>query len=207
MNQLSQNQCNNSNENIHQNEMTKLKVSMDILKKENEELKLKVEKLEKERDSESNKILHCESEKKICLEEIVSKAKIISELESGSAEDIITKQELHDCEEELENEIRKIINLQTTALTNRRRAQEFQNKLEVEIEAKEKLQQRFESFHPSWGEWSACSKNCGGVKTRMDKCSFENIETEPCNENCSKSGKSVYSCFSDLIFIFSIGHG
>ena len=36
-NQLLQNQRDNSNNNIHQNEMTKLKVSMDILRNENED--------------------------------------------------------------------------------------------------------------------------------------------------------------------------
>ena len=120
-------------------------------------------------------------------------AKIISNLQSGSAEHIITKQELHDCEEELEDEIQKNQNLQTTASTNRRRAQDCQDKLQDEIEAKEILQRKSESFRSLWSEWSSCSNNCGGVRTRMDKCSFNNKETEPCNENCSKSGKSVDS--------------
>ena len=151
---------------------------MDILKKQNEELKMKVEKLETERDAEMEKRLQCESEKKIFQEEIVSKTKIISELESGHN---ITKQELHDCDKELETEIRRNKN-------NRRRSRQCQNKFEDEIEAKEKLQERLESFRPSWGEWSACSNNCAGVKTRMDKCSLNSKETKSCNENCSKSG-------------------
>ena len=159
-----------------------LLISDKELKECNEELK-----------AEMKKNVQCESEKKICQEKNVSNAKILSELQSGSAEHIVTKQELHDCEEELEDEIRKNKNLQTTASTSRRRAQECQTKLDDEIEAKEKLQEKFESFRPSWGEWSACSKNCPGVKTRMDKCSLNSKETKPCSDNCSKSGKSVGS--------------
>ena len=137
-------------------------------------------------EAEMKKSLRCESEKKNCLDGTISKdrkilelqsnnAKITSELQSGSSEHIITKQELRDCEEDLENE----------------------------IEAKEKLQEKLESFRPLWSEWSACSKHCRGVKTRMDQCSFNNKETEPCNENCSKSGKSV-AIFPTLIFVFRI---
>ena len=264
-NQLSQNQCDNSKDIIHQNEIDKLEFSMDILKKENEELKLKVEGLEKERDAETEKSVQCQSEnvenlklilelktteskltsyledckttdadlviskqelkecseelnievkknllckseKKTCQEEVVSNAKRISELQSGSAEHIITQQELHDCEEELEDEIRKNKNLRTTASSNRKRAQECQDKLEDEVEAKEILQEKFESFRPLWGEWSDCSRNCDGIKTRMDQCSFNNKETEPCDDNCSKTGTSVDSGFSDLNFMFSVGY-
>ena len=153
--------------------------------------------------------------------EMKKNAKITSELESGSANRIITKQELRDCKEELEVEIQKYKNLHTQnskslkaleesgslASTNRRRAEECQNKLEDEIEAKEILQKKFESFRPLWSEWSSCSTNCGGVKTRMDQCSLNNKETEPCNDNCSKSGKPVDSWFSNLYFIFSVGYG
>ena len=151
---------------------------MGILKKQNEELKMKVEKIEKERDAEMKKRLQFESEKKIFQEEIVSKTKIISQLESAHN---ITKQELHNCGEELQKEIRRNKNL-------RRRARQCQNKLEDEIEVKEEFQQKLESFRPSWGDWSACSKDCPGVRTRMDQCLFDNKETEPCNDSCSKSG-------------------
>ena len=56
-NQLSKNQCNNSNDIIHQNEINKLEDSIDILKKQNEELKMKNEKLEKDRDDQRRIIL------------------------------------------------------------------------------------------------------------------------------------------------------
>ena len=217
------------------------------LKKENEELKMNAQKLKEERDAEIEKSLQYQSENvanlKLILDlktteskltsdlenykttdadlvisnrelkecnneletemkkvvELKSKnAKITSELESGSADYIITKQELRDCEEELEDEIQKNENLQifrSLASTNRRRAQECQHKLEVEIDAKEILQKKFESFRPSWSEWSSCSENCDGVKTRMDQCSFNNKETEPCNDNCS--GESMDGEFMD----------
>ena len=58
-NQLSQSQCDNSKDIIYQNEITKLEVSIDILKKQNEELKIKMEKLEEERDAVMKKNLHC----------------------------------------------------------------------------------------------------------------------------------------------------
>ena len=206
-NQLLQNKCDDSKDIIHQNEINELKVSMDSLKQQNEELELKVIRLEKERDAEKRKSLQYESEKNICQEEIVSNAKIISNLQSEGAEHIITRQKLHECEEELEDEIKKNQNLQITASTNRRRAQECQDKLQVEIEAKEILQRKSESFRSLWSEWSSCSNNCGGLKTRMDQCSVNNKETQPCNDNCSKSGKSVDSWFSDLYFIFSFGYG
>ena len=248
-NQLLLNQCDNSNNNINQNEMTKLKVSMDILKKENEELKLKVEKLEKERDAETTKSLQCQSEnltnRELILELKTTKSKLTSDLEiceSTDADLLISGQELKECNEELgaemqkslqcesekkncldgtilkdrkilehqsknakitselQNEIRKNKNLQTTALTNRRSAQECQNKLNDEIEAKEKLQENFRSFRPLWSEWGACSKHCRGIKTRMDQCSLNNKETQPCNQDCSKSGKSVTS-FPILILV------
>ena len=212
------------------------------LKKENEELKMNAQKLEEERDAEIEKSLQYQSENvanlKLILDlktteskltsdfenykttdadlvisnrelkecnneletemkkvvELKSKnAKITSELESGCA----TKQELRDCEEELEDEIQKNKNLQifrSLASTTRRRAQECQHKLEVEIDAKEILQKKFESFRPSWSEWSSCS--------------FNNKETEPCNDNCSgesMDGESMddepwsgESWFSDL---------
>ena len=148
-----------------------------------------------------------ETEMKKVVELKSKNAKITSELESGCA----TKQELRDCEEELEDEIQKNKNLQifrSLASTTRRRAQECQHKLEVEIDAKEILQKKFESFRPSWSEWSSCSENCDGVKTRIDQCSFNNKETEPCNDNCSgesMDGESMddepwsgESWFSDL---------
>jgi len=171
-----------------------------------------------ELDSELTKNLQCESEKKTCEVEIVSKhekilelrsknTKVTSELESESAEHIISKKELHDCEEELEDEIQKNKNLQiqnskslkaieesrSTASTNRRQAQECQNKLEDEIEAKENIQNKFESVCPSWSEWSNCSKDCGGVKTRMNKCSMDDKEIRDCDRisSCPKSGKST----------------
>ena len=61
-NQLSQNQCDNSKDIIHQSEIDKLEDSIDILKKQNEELKMKVEELEKERDAEMKKSLQYQSE-------------------------------------------------------------------------------------------------------------------------------------------------
>ena len=146
--------------------------------------------MKKKRHAELAKSLQCESEKKTCQEEIVSKEKIISTLESESAELIITKKELEDCEVELEDEYRKNKNLQATATKNRRRAQECQDKLANEIETKELLQRRSESFRSLWSEWSSCSNNCGGFKTRIDQCLLSNKETQPCKENCSKSGKS-----------------
>merc|ERR1711917_136089 len=105
------------------------------------------------------KNLKCESEKKICLSESISKdqkiielqstnANITSELQSGSSKHIITRQELRDCEEDLENEIRENKNLQTTALSNQSRAQDCQDKLENEIEAKEKFQENLQSIRP-----------------------------------------------------------
>ena len=179
-----------------------------------------------ELDSELTKNLQCESEKKACEVEIISKndkilelrsknAKVTSELESRTAEHVITKKELHDCEEELEDEIQKNKNLQiqnsksvkeleesrSSASTHRRQAQECQNKLEDELEAKENLQKRFESVCPSWSEWSDCSKACRGVKTRMDKCSMNDNETEACNDNC-KGIKSVGSKLFECLFYF-----
>ena len=101
-----------------------------------------------ELDSELTKNLQCESEKKTCEVEIISKndkilelrsknVKVTSELESGTAKHIIAKKELHDCEEELEDEIQKNKNLQiqnskslkeleesrSSASTNRKQAQ------------------------------------------------------------------------------------
>ena len=117
----------------------------------------------------------------------------------------LSLQELHDCEKEFEDEIQqnKILQSQnskslksleetrTLSLANRRRAQECENKLEDEIEAKDSLQKKYESLCPSWCEWSSCSKICRGVKTRMNKCSIHDEETEPCNENFPQSGESV----------------
>ena len=256
-NQISQNQCDNSKDIIYQNKITKLEVSMDILKKQNEELKIKVEKLEKERDAETKKSLQlrtenisnrelilelrtsqskltsdleickssdvdrmisdkeleecneeleaekrknyqCESEKNVCQQEIVSKTKIISELRRGSARHIITKQELQDCEEELEDEIQKTRNLQThnsilrsSSTANRKLAQECQYKLENEIEGKEILQEKYESVCPSWSEWSSCSETCRGTKTRTDRCSNSDEQLKSCNQfsSCPRSGK------------------
>ena len=150
-----------------------LVISKQELKECNEELEV-----------ETKKNLQCDSEKKNCQDETVLKnaeilelksknAKITLELESESADHIITKQELRNCEEDLENEIQKNQNLQTTVSTHRKRAQDCQDKLEDEIEAKEILQLKVESFLPSWSEWSACSK------------------TKPCSDNCSKSGESA----------------
>jgi len=114
-------------------------------------------------------------------------------------------------EVELKDEIQKYKNLQITnskslkvleesrssASLNRRNAQECQNKLEDEVEAKENIQKKFESVCPSWSEWSDCTKASGGVKTRMDKYSMNDKEIKSCNRDssCPKSGK-----FSDLTF-------
>ena len=113
-NQLLQNQRDNSNNNIHQNEMTKLKVSMDILKKENEELKLKVEKLEKERDAVTKKNLHCQSEnisnRELIQELRTSQSKLTSDLEickSADVDRLISDKELEECNQELEAEKKK----------------------------------------------------------------------------------------------------
>ena len=138
-------------------------------------------------------------------------AKITSEHESGSAEHVITKQELHDCEEELEDEIQKNESLQTqnskslkaleesrsSSSTNQRTAQECQNKLEDELEVNKDLKKKLEMFCPSWSEWSDCSQTCSGVRTRMDKCSINDEEIEPCNENC----KGIKSAGSKLFLI------
>ena len=106
----------------------------------------------------------------------------------------------------LKSDVKKIEKLVTDKMSLKRDLKVLRLKLEAEIEAKEILQKKFESFRPSWSEWSSCSKTCPGVKTRMDKCSFNNKETDACDENCSKSGKFVDSLFSDLYFIFSIGY-
>ena len=61
-NHISQNQRDNSTEITYQNEINKLEVAMDILKKQNVELKTKNEKLEQERDAETKKSLQCRSD-------------------------------------------------------------------------------------------------------------------------------------------------
>ena len=166
--------------------------------------KQELQECNEEMEVQTKKNLQCDSEKKNFQVETVLKnaeilelksknEKITSELESESADHIITKKELRNCEEDLENEIQKNKNIQTTASTNRKRAQDCQDKLEDEIEAKEILQLKVKSYRSSWSEWSACSKTCPGVKNRMDKCSSNNKETKPCSDNCSKSGKAVHS--------------
>ena len=104
--------------------------------------------------------------------------------------------------------VKKIEKLVKDKMSLKRHLKVLRLKLEAEIEAKETLQNKFESFRPwsDWSVWSSCSKTCPGVKTRMDKCSFNNKETDACDENCSKSGKFVDSLFSDLYFIFSVGY-
>ena len=160
------------------------------------------------------------SENKICKDEILSKdrknqelnsenAKITSKMQSENAENIIVKQGLSNCEEELEDEIQKNKNLQnqisqslkileeskSTAAADKRRAKKCHDKLKDEIEAKENVQKKFESVCPSWNEWSSRSKNCHGVRIRIDKCSIHDEEIEPCDENCPTSGKSASSVF------------
>ena len=149
----------------------------EILKKQNEELKIKVQKLEE----------------------------IVKEVESGSAQHIITKQELQACEEELEDEIQKTKNLQTqnskslksleksrlSSAANQKLAQECQEQLKNEIEEKEILQEKYESVCPSWSEWSSCSQTCWGIKTRTDKFSNSDEQIKECNQfsPCPRSGK------------------
>ena len=62
------------------------------------------------------------------LQELKSQnSKTNSELESGSAELIITKQELHDCKEELEDEIQKNKNLETQNSISLKSLEEFRS--------------------------------------------------------------------------------
>ena len=82
----------------------------------------------------------------------------------------------------------------SSSSTNQRLAQRCQNQLEDEVEAKENLQEKFESVCPSWSEWSNCSKTCGtGFKKRTDRCSSGmnkwNEQVGACNQNICPSGK------------------
>ena len=104
-NQISQNQCDNSNNIIYQNE---------ILKKQNEELKMKLEKLEEERDAVTKKSLHCQSEnisnRELILELRTSQSKLTSDLEickSADVDRLISDKELEECNQELEAERKK----------------------------------------------------------------------------------------------------
>ena len=104
-NQISQNQCDNSNNIIYQNE---------ILKKQNEELKMKVEKLEEERDAMTKKNLHCQSEnisnRELIQELKTSQSKLTSDLEickSADVDRLISDKELEDCNQDLEAEKKK----------------------------------------------------------------------------------------------------
>ena len=104
-NQISQNQCDNSNNIIYQNE---------ILKKQNEELKMKVKKLEEERDAVTKKNLHCQSEnisnRELIQELRTSQSKLTSDLEickSADVDRLISDKELEECNQELEAEKKK----------------------------------------------------------------------------------------------------
>ena len=104
-NQISQNQCDNSNNILYQNE---------ILKKQNEELKMKLEKLEEERDAVTKKNLHCQSEnisnRELIQELRTSQSKLTSDLEickSADVDRLISDKELEECNQELEAEKKK----------------------------------------------------------------------------------------------------
>jgi len=113
-NQLSQSQCDNSKDIIYQKEITKLEISIDILKKQNEELKIKMEKLEEERDAETKKSLQFQSEnisnRELILELRTSQSKLTSDLEickSADVDRLISDKELEECNQELEAEKKK----------------------------------------------------------------------------------------------------
>ena len=180
---------------------SKLTSDLEICKSTDADLLISDKELEEcneELEAEKKQSYQCESQKKICQQEIVSKTKIISELRRGSARHIITKQELQDCEEELEDEIQKTRNLQThnsilrsSSVANRKLVQECQEQLEDEVEGKEILQKKYETVCPSWSEWSSCSKTCWGTKTRTDRCSNSDEQIKACNQfsSCPRTGK------------------
>jgi len=104
-NQILMSQCDNSKNIIYQNE---------ILKKQNEELKIKLQKLEEERNAETNKRIQCQSEnisyRELILELKTSQSKLTSDLEiceSADSDLLISDQELVECNEELETEMKK----------------------------------------------------------------------------------------------------
>ena len=87
---------------------------MTNLKKQNEELKVKTKKLEEERDSEMKKSLQYQSEnlsnRELILELKEIKSKLTTDLENCETTDanlVILNQELEECNEELEVEIKK----------------------------------------------------------------------------------------------------
>ena len=80
----------------------------------------------------------------------------------------------------------------SSVLIHQSRGQECQNKLEDELASQEDLQKKLESVCPLWSEWGDCSKNCNGIKSRIDECSMNDNEIEPCNGKCP-SGKHVGS--------------
>ena len=85
-----------------------------FLKKKNEELKIKAEKLQEERDLETNKRVKCQSENvtnlKMILELKATDTKLTSELEDCKKTDadlVISEQELKECNEKLEAEVKQ----------------------------------------------------------------------------------------------------
>ena len=113
-NELAKNQCVDINDIIHQNEIEKFKVTVANLEKQNEELKIRVEKLKEERNAEINKRDQCQADNvenlKLVLKLKTTESKLISDLENcktSEADLAISNQELKDCKQELEVEIKK----------------------------------------------------------------------------------------------------
>ena len=87
---------------------------IDILKKQNQELKINAKQFEEERDAETEKSFRCQSENTSNLkliQELQSKqSKMTSDLQdykSTDADLVISKQELKECNEELEVQTKK----------------------------------------------------------------------------------------------------
>ena len=221
-----------SNENdemdILKKEIEDLKINVAKLEEEREA------EAKKSLQYQSEKIA-CDSENISYREEILKLKQKQSELtsESSDLEDckttdadlVISNKELKECNEELESELQKNNNLQTRnanclksleeskslAATNRRLLRQCQEKYEDEVDKNEALQNELQSICPIWSEWSDCSQTCRGVnavKTRTDKCSVNDKENEPCNQeiSCPKTGNFEDSCSSKVNFILSVGY-
>ena len=117
--------------------------------------------------------------------------------------------EMKTCESDLKIQGQKSQNLQaqnskltksldesrSSSSVNQKLANDCKNKLEYEVKEKEVFQEKCESelcqYRPAWSEWSACSKTCTGIKTRIDKCSNSDDQVTSCNQDisCPRSGK------------------